>query len=65
MKKQITYKQAYDELENLINEIESDSVQIDALSDKVKRANDLITYCREKLRNLEAETNQHLSNHKI
>ena len=65
MKKQITYQQAYEELENLVNEIDSDSIQIDALSDKVKRAAELINFCREKLRVLETETNQHLKNYKI
>lgn len=53
----MTYESAYRELQAIATEIESESVSVDVLADKVKRAAELITFCQTKLRNTEAEVN--------
>lgn len=53
--KQTTYSQALNELEKIINEIESEKVDLDLLAEKVKRASHLIKYCRAKLRSTEED----------
>jgi len=50
-----TYESAYQELQQIAREIESESVSVDVLAEKVKRAAELITYCQQKLRSTEAE----------
>lgn len=52
---QPSYEQALNELRKIAEAIENESVSIDELADKVKRASELVEYCREKLRNTEAE----------
>ena len=53
----MTYEAAYRELQSIAAEIESESVSVDVLADKVKRAAELITFCQSKLRNTGAEVN--------
>jgi exodeoxyribonuclease VII small subunit len=53
----MTYEAAFRELQTIAGEIESESVSVDVLADKVKRAAELITFCQTKLRNTEAEVN--------
>jgi len=50
-----TYKEALAEIEGIIAEIESESIDVDVLSAKVKRAAELIKFCKEKLAKTEAE----------
>ena len=52
---QRSYDQALSELKKMAEAIENESVSIDELADKVKRASELVEYCKEKLRNTEAE----------
>jgi exodeoxyribonuclease VII small subunit len=52
-----TYEEAYAELKKISSEIENESVSVDVLSEKVKRASELITYCQSKLRSTELEVN--------
>ena len=49
MEKQITYTEAMKELELIVGEIEEGEITIDTLSEKVKRASELIRICKEKL----------------
>ncbi len=44
-----TYTQAKKELEEIVTSIESGELDVDALTDKVKRASELITFCKNKL----------------
>lgn len=60
-KKKLSYKDSIDELEAIINKIESGVVSVDELSDLVKKAANLIKGCKTKLRNTEAELNQFLA----
>jgi len=44
------YKDAIAELESIVDEIESETVDVDLLAEKIKRAAFLITVCKEKLK---------------
>lgn len=54
----MTYEQAFEELKNIATEIEDETVSVDVLADKVKRASELITFCQNKLRSTESEVNK-------
>ena len=58
MSKSQTYQQAIDELEAIVNEIENEEISVDELSDKVKRASQLIKLCKTKLTNTEQEVSK-------
>jgi exodeoxyribonuclease VII small subunit len=49
------------ELEEIINEIESEEINIDVLAARVKRASYLIKFCKGRLRNTEEEVKKVLS----
>lgn len=49
------FTKAYTELQQILNELNSDQVSIDELSTKVKRAKELIEACRTKLRHVDAD----------
>ncbi|MFM9839990.1 MAG: exodeoxyribonuclease VII small subunit [Cyclobacteriaceae bacterium] len=53
--KRETYSEAYSKLEKLVEQIESDDIQLDTLAGKVKQANELIVFCEDKLRTIEKE----------
>lgn len=55
MKDAPTYKKALEEIEAIVEEIENETVDVDVLSEKVKRAAYLIKHCREKLRKTDDE----------
>lgn len=58
MKDKLTYDEAYSELQQIAKEIEDESVSIDVLGEKVKRASELIEFCQKKLRATESEVNK-------
>ena len=45
----LSYQQALDELTDIVTQLEHESIPIDELAQKVKRASDLILYCQSKL----------------
>ncbi|HEY1115651.1 MAG TPA: exodeoxyribonuclease VII small subunit [Chitinophagaceae bacterium] len=55
MKTPLTYEAAYKELKKISAEIESETVSVDVLAEKVKRASFLIQYCQAKLKATEEE----------
>ncbi len=59
--KELTYSQALKELEKIVKEIESEEVDIDILAEKIKRASQILTFCRGKLRTAEDEVKKVLS----
>jgi len=59
--KQLTYSHALNELEEIISSIESEEINVDVLSEKVKRAAYLISFCKGRLRNTEEEVKKALS----
>ncbi len=58
MEQTLTYEAAYKELAAIAREIEQETVSIDVLAQKVKRASELISFCQTKLRSTEAEVNK-------
>lgn len=60
-KKKLTYAKALQELEEIINRIETESIDIDVLMEKVKRATYLIKFCKSNLRSTEQEVKKTLS----
>jgi len=59
--KELTYSQALKELEKIVKEIESEEVDIDILAEKIKRASQILTFCKGKLRTAEDEVKKVLS----
>ena len=55
--KKITYTEAITELEELVQGIENNETNVDELSQKVKRASELIKICKQKLHQTEEEVN--------
>lgn len=51
----MTYSQAKRELEEIVTEIESNELDVDTLTQKVKRASELIAFCKEKLTKTDKE----------
>ncbi len=49
------YKDALEEIESIVNEIESETVDVDMLTEKIKRAAFLMKYCKQKLRKTDDE----------
>ncbi|MFT3749112.1 MAG: exodeoxyribonuclease VII small subunit [Agriterribacter sp.] len=58
METTLTYEAAYKELAQIAKEIENETVSVDVLAQKVKRASELITHCQAKLKNTETEVNK-------
>jgi exodeoxyribonuclease VII small subunit len=58
MSEGLNYQKAMDELQEISRAIENETIPLDDLAKKVKRASELITYCREKLRSTEDEVNK-------
>lgn len=50
-----TYSQAKQELEEIVSAIESNELDVDALTQKVKRASELIAFCKDKLTKTDKE----------
>lgn len=51
----INYKNAIAEIESIVEEIENETVDVDALAEKVKRAAHLIKFCKAKLKTTDNE----------
>jgi exodeoxyribonuclease VII small subunit len=56
-KKIISFNEASIEIENILKNIEGGGLDLDKLSDEVKRASELIKQCQKKLRSTEDEIN--------
>ena len=50
-----SYSEAFEELQQIVNEIEGGEISVDQLSEKVKRAAGLINICRNKLQATELD----------
>lgn len=50
-----TYTQAKEELEAIVSELEAGQSDMDSLTEKVKRAAELIAFCKEKLTKTDKE----------
>lgn len=54
----INYTEAFNELQEIVAEIEEGEISVDELSAKVKRAAQLIKICRKKLTSTEEDVNK-------
>jgi len=59
--RQMTYSQALTELEKIMTEIESEDTDVDVLAEKVKRAAQLIKFCRTRLKSTEEDVKKALT----
>lgn len=53
--KQLNYALAFEELQKIVDEMETGDISIDELSIKVKRASELIQICKRKLKSTELD----------
>lgn len=58
MSEKQNYTEAFEELQAIVTEIESGEISVDELSDKVKRATELIKICKLKLTTTEENVNR-------
>lgn len=58
MKKELTYSEAFAELEKLVGQLEEGDIQLDKLTTKVKQANELIRICEAQLRSIDNEVKE-------
>lgn len=58
MSKKQTYSDAFAELQQIVADIEDGEISVDELSEKVKRASELIAICKKKLTSTEEDVNQ-------
>ena len=61
MEEKLNYEAALAELTAISKEIESETISVDELASKVKRASELIEFCQTKLKNTEEEVNKIIS----
>lgn len=57
MKEKLTYEAAYEELKEIAADIEAETVSVDVLAEKLKRASFLLEFCKTKLKSTEQEVN--------
>lgn len=58
MSEKINYTEAFKELQGIVSEIEQGEISVDELSEKVKRAAQLIKICKIKLSTTEEDVNK-------
>jgi exodeoxyribonuclease VII small subunit len=58
MSDNLNYTAAFEELQKIVSEIEQGTISVDELSEKVKRASQLIKICKLKLTDTEEDVNK-------
>jgi len=53
--KKMSYKEAVEEIDDILEKIENEELDVDELSEKVKRVSTLIKFCKEKLHKTQEE----------
>jgi exodeoxyribonuclease VII small subunit len=64
-KNQETYSQAIKRLEEIVRQIDNNELEIDQLSEKIKEANEIISFCSEKLTKADKEIEKLLKENNI
>jgi exodeoxyribonuclease VII small subunit len=62
MSKDIKYEAAYAELQAIVHKMENDELDIDQMSEQLKRAQELIKFCKDKLTRTDEEIKKILAN---
>jgi exodeoxyribonuclease VII small subunit len=57
MENEMTYTAAFDELQQIVSDMEDGEITVDDLAVKVKRAAELIKICKQKLTSTEEDVN--------
>ncbi|MDE6151014.1 MAG: exodeoxyribonuclease VII small subunit [Prevotella sp.] len=55
MEKEMKYEEAVAELERVVTQMESGQMDLDAVTEKLKKAQKLIKYCKERLTETDGE----------
>lgn len=61
-KKEISYSEAVIEIEEILQQLENEELDIDILSEKVKKVSSLLKICKKKLHQTEGEVQKILDN---
>lgn len=61
MKNKMTYRDAFDELQSIVSEIESGDIAVDELTQRIARASELLQVCKTKLSASEEEVEKLLA----
>lgn len=61
-KKEKTYSEALKELQVILDKIESDDLDVDVLTEEIKKASALLKFCKEKLYKADTEIKKVLDN---
>ena len=64
MSKEINYEAAVKELEQIVGKMENDELDIDQMSVQLKRAQELMKQCKDKLTKTDEEIQKILANNK-
>jgi exodeoxyribonuclease VII small subunit len=56
--KGLNYETAINELQNIVAALQNEEIGVDDLTEKVKRAADLIRFCKEKLRKVQEDMDE-------
>ena len=64
-KKKETYSQAIERLEKIVRQIDSNELEIDELSEKIKEANEIIAFCKDKLTKADREVEKLLQEKRL
>lgn len=56
-KEEVSYTDAFEELQEIVKKMENADITVDELSDKIRRASFLIKICKDKLLQTEEEIN--------
>lgn len=62
MKQELKYETAFAELQAIVHKMENDELDVDELSEQLKRAKQLIRLCKEKLTKTDEEIKKILAN---
>ncbi len=59
-KNKLTYTSAITQLEEIVKDIESGEIDVDVLTEKVRKASELIKFCKDRLRSTQKEVEKTL-----
>jgi exodeoxyribonuclease VII small subunit len=60
VQKKQTYREAIDEIEEILGNIENDELEVDDLVEKVKKVTELLKFCKDKLYKTQEEVEKAL-----
>lgn len=58
MNTDLSYEDAFNELQQIVSEMEGGNISVDDLAEKVKRASTLITICKHKLQHTQQDVDR-------